>query len=168
MMVLDLPASHFRTPPAIAWTDGVSGDARFLDSTARESIQSLSRADSLDDGRLQVHDALVEQFEQCSERGWDGYGAEPVRQDTYQHAYRFVEALPPGFPMPTVGAEADGHLTLEWYRNPSRVVSVSVSPEGDLHYAALLGGTARRSGTEPFLGEVPTDLLQIIRRVVVT
>jgi hypothetical protein len=150
----------------MVWTTGVSGDARFIDSTARESIRELSRAYSLDDGRLRVQGALVEQYAECSHRGWDGYGAEPVRQDTFRNAYRFIEALPHGFPMPTVGAEADGHLTLEWYRNPSRVVSVSVSPESDLHYAALLGGTARRNGTEPFLGEVPADLLQIIRRVV--
>jgi hypothetical protein len=165
MTLLDLPSSYDRTPPAMVWTAGVSGDARFIDSTARESIQGLSRAYSLDDGRMRVQEALVEQFEECSQRGWDGYGAEPVRDDTYRNAYRFIEALPHGFPMPTVGAEADGHLTLEWYRNPSRVVSVSVSPEGDLHYAALLGGTARRNGTEPFLGDVPADLLQIIRRV---
>lgn len=150
----------------MVWTTGVSGDARFIDSTARESIQDLGRAYSLDDGRMRVQKALVDQFEECSRRGWDGYGAEPVRQDTYLNARRFIEALPHGFPMPTVGAEADGHLTLEWYRNPSRVLSVSVSPEGDLHYAALLGSAARCNGTEPFLGDVPGDLLQIICRVV--
>jgi hypothetical protein len=150
----------------MVWTVGLSGDARFIDLNAQESIQKLSRAYSLDDGRMRVQTALAEQLEECSQSGWDGYGAEPVIEDTYRNAYHFIEALPRGFPMPTVGAEADGHLTLEWYSSPSRVVSVSVSPEGDLHYAALLGGTARRNGTEPFLGDVPTDLLQIIRRVV--
>jgi hypothetical protein len=67
--------------------------------------------------------------------------------------------------MPTVGAEADGHLALDWYASPSRVVSVSISPEGDVHYAALLGGAGRRSGTEAFLGDVPSDLLELIRRI---
>jgi hypothetical protein len=114
---------------------------------------------------MQVQNALSEQFETCLKRGWDGYFAEPVSWDTFSNASRFLEALPHGFPMPTVGAEADGHITLEWYRNPNRVVSFSISPEGDIHYAALLGGIIRRNGTEMFLGEVPLDLLQLVRRV---
>jgi len=164
-MTLDMPYSYFSAPPAVVRTMGFGSDAQFIDSRALESHERLSHAWSLDDGRRQVQEALVERFENASRPGWDGYGAEAVSQATYRHAYGVVEALPRGFPMPTVGAEPDGHLTLEWYRNPSRVVSVSVSPEGDLHYAALLGSAARRNGTEPFLGSIPADLLEIIRRV---
>ena len=68
--------------------------------------------------------------------------------------------------MPTVGAESDGDITLEWYSSPEKVISVSISPDGDLNYASLLGTSSRRNGAEPFLGEVPSDLLNLIRRVV--
>lgn len=166
MILVDSIPHYIWPPPAIVRTVGFSNDAQFIESKAQNSFKDLRKAYSLDDGRMRVQEALVDQFDNCSQHGWDGYGAEPVRQETYNNAYRFIEALPHGFPMPGIGAEADGHLTLEWYRNPSRVVSVSVSPDGDLHYAALLGRTSRFNGTEPFLGDVPANLLQVIRRVV--
>jgi hypothetical protein len=104
-------------------------------------------------------------FDECREPGWDGYWAEAVRPETYEFANRFLLALPAGVLTPSVGAESDGHLTLEWYRDPSRVLSVSVSPEGDLHYAALLGNTSHSNGTEPFRGEVPGKILRLIGRL---
>lgn len=38
-----------------------------------------------------------------------------------------------------------------------------VSPEGDLHYAALLG-SSKVYGTEPFFGETPSRILELIRQ----
>ena len=115
--------------------------------------------------RQPVFQALAAQAESCAQRGWDGHGAEPVSLDAYRCAYRLVETLPSGCPMPGVGAEPDGHLTLEWYRSPDQVLSVSVSPEGVLNYAALLGDTSRRTGSEIFHNRVPVDLLHLIRQV---
>lgn len=166
-MLLEIPSGLPNLPPAVVCTVGLSRDAQFVDQFARDSLTKFRQARFLDDGRRGVQSKLAGQQEHCARPDWDGYGAEPVTMDTYRNACRFVEALPAGFPMPSVGVEADGHLTLEWYRNPSRVVSVSISPEGCLHYAALLGASIRKSGTELFLGEVPADLLQLIRRVIV-
>lgn len=118
--------------------------------------------------RQKVFQALAAQSESCANPGWDGYGAEPVSRDSYHSAYRVVESLPSGCPMPGVGAEPDGHLTLEWYRSPNQVLSVSVSPEGELNYAALLGSTSRRTGSEVFQNNVPGDLLHLIRQVFAT
>jgi hypothetical protein len=63
--------------------------------------------------RHEVFQALAVQAEACEKPGWDGYSAEPVAVDAYRSAYRLVEQLPAGIPMPSVGAEPDGHLTLE-------------------------------------------------------
>lgn len=98
----------------------------------------------------------------CSQSNWDGYGAMPVSRDTYELACQFVEALPPGMPAPSVGAEPDGHMTLEWYKSPHQTISISVSPEHELHWAMLFG-TSRTYGTEPFYEEVPIEL---IRRII--
>ena len=103
--------------------------------------------------------------EKCDAANWDGYGASPVAKQTYSHARSFLDALPVGTPVPTVGAEPDGHLTFEWYRSPRRLLSVSVSPEGELHYAALIG-PAKAYGTEPFASEAPQAILDLIRRVI--
>jgi hypothetical protein len=92
---------------------------------------------------------------------WDGYGGATVAVETLVRAYLFVAALPEYAREPSVGAEPDGHVTLEWYRAPRRVLSISVSPEGDLCYAALLGAS-KRYGTEPFYGSVSEDILRLI------
>ncbi len=118
--------------------------------------------------RQRVIQALAAQAESCGKPGWDGHGAEPVSAAAFRTACRLVESLPPGCPLPGVGAEPDGHLTLEWYRSPSQVLSVSVSPEGVLSYAALLGDTSRRTGSETFQHRVPDDLLHLIRQVCAT
>jgi hypothetical protein len=102
--------------------------------------------------------------QECSSGNWDGYGAAPIGEETLFQACSFLEALPLGTRAPSVGAEPDGHITFEWYRSPRRTLSVSVSPESDLHYAALVG-PAKAYGTEPFLGEVPQVILDLINRV---
>lgn len=107
---------------------------------------------------------LCDVYDQCHEPNWDGYGAPPISQDTYREAYRFLESLPWGTTKPTVGAESDGHLTLEWHRSSRRTLSVSISADGDLHYAALLG-ISKAYGAEPFFGETPQSILDLINRV---
>ena len=101
---------------------------------------------------------------ECAAENWDGYGAAPVAQETLAQATAFLRALPLGVARPTIGAEPDGQVTFEWYASPRRTLSVSVSAEGDLHYAALLG-PARQYGTEAFLGVIPSGILELIRRV---
>ena len=161
--------------------DLVSLARSFVDKTGQTDLSGLledalqdylkshpfGQADAHTDAeRQRVFQALAAQAESCDKPGWDGYGAQPVSLEAYRWAYRIVETLPAGVPMPQVGAEPDGHLTLEWYRSPSRVLSVSVSPEGELNYAALLGETSRRTGSEVFQGIMPSDLLHIIHQVV--
>ena len=111
-----------------------------------------------------MFDELLKTFEECSEPNWDGYRAEAVRKETYHLAHQFLAALPLGAPAPSTGAEPDGHLTFEWYGSPQRTLSVSVSPDGDLHYAALVG-SAKAWGTEPFFGEIPKVIDTLIRRL---
>src|SRR5205807_2411094 len=116
----------------------------------------------LDNGK--VFEELLKTFEECLQPNWDGYGAQSVREETYQLAYRVLAALPLGTPVPSIGAEPDGQITVEWHRSPQRTMSVSISPDGDWYYAALLG-SARTCGTEPFIGAVPKVVADLIHRV---
>jgi hypothetical protein len=118
---------------------------------------------ALDSGKG-VFEELLKTFEECREPNWDGYGAQSVREETYQLAYQVLATLPPTTPAPSLGAEPDGHITVEWYRSPRRTLSVSISPHGDLHYAALLG-SAKACGTEPLTGAVPKVVADLIQRV---
>jgi hypothetical protein len=107
---------------------------------------------------------LLKTFEECRQPNWDGYGAQSVREETYDLAHQFLTALPLSTPMPSIGAEPDGHITVEWYRSPQRTLSVSISPDGELHYAALLGAE-RICGTETFRARMPQVLSDLIARI---
>ncbi len=107
---------------------------------------------------------LQQTAQECSMPNWDGYGAHAVSLDTLANACRFLKALPLGAPTPEFGADPDGDLNFEWHRSPERTLSVSLSGKGDIYYAAILG--ARKShGSEPFFGEVPRDILNLIEKV---
>lgn len=144
-------------------TRGFSDAARFIEKTAREGRRYLHESNAFGIEST-VRDELATVWEECREPNWDGFQAIPVSQDTLRSAYLFLESLPLGFPPPSIGSEPDGHLTLEWHRSARRTLSISVDPDGDLHFAALFGPN-RDYGTEAFFGEVPDNILNLIRRV---
>ena len=103
-------------------------------------------------------------YAECRTPNWDGYGAQAVAEDTFALACKVLDSLPVGMPAPSVGAEPDGHLTLEWHRSAQRTLSLSISPEGDLHYAALIGANTA-CGTEHFHGEMPDQIMSLYQRI---
>lgn len=111
-----------------------------------------------------MFEELLKTFEECGEPDWDGYGAEPVREETHDLAQKFLAALPAQNLEPSIGAGPDGHITVEWYRSPQRTLSVSISLNGDLHYAALVG-EERICGTETFRDRMPEVLAALLKRV---
>ncbi len=112
-----------------------------------------------------MFEELFQTFEECREPNWDGFSAQPVSDETYHLAVEFLKALRFGTPAPFIGAEPNGHLTVEWYRSPHRTLSVSIGRDGDLHYAALLG-TEKICGTEAFRARMPLALRDLIARIV--
>jgi hypothetical protein len=162
-MLIEMTASALISFNALS-AHGASTEAQFVAERANEARRHLYESNALGLQKREVFEELCAVTEECRTRNWDGYGADPVLDDAYQLAYRFLEALPPGTPAPSVGAEPDGHLTLEWYRSPHHTLSVSVSPEGDLHYAALVGPN-KAYGTEAFFWDVPKAILDLIHRL---
>lgn len=146
-------------------TFGASGAAEHVFKKIEEGRAQLRKSNSFGAGVKNAIEELHGLADECSSVGWDGYDAEPVERKTIRQAEQFLNALPLGMAAPSVGAEPDGQITFEWYQSPRRILSVSISSEGDLHYAALLG-YSRRYGTEPFFGEVPFDILKLVHRTV--
>jgi len=148
-------------------TQAFSDAARYVDRVACESFRQLQDSSSFGVDSA-VRDELAAVAEDCREPDWDGYGARPVTQDALRNAYEFLESLyfqpVPGALPPSVGADPDGDLTLEWHRNGRRTLSISISPYGDLNYSALLGPN-REFGTEVFYGDVPANIRRLIRRL---
>lgn len=145
-------------------TFGLSSAAEFVDEQIANGRKQLRKSNSFGSSIAGAIEELRGVEDKCKSTGWDGYGAAPVEQETVEQAERFLNAFPLGVDAPSVDAEPDGQIAFEWYQSQYRMLSVSVSPDGDLHYAALLG-YSRRYGTEPFFGEVPAEILRLVQRV---
>lgn len=144
------------------FTGGFSREAELVTEATRKGYRRLQSSNAL--GVEPVREELGTVWEECWSPDWDGFGAVAVSQDSLRNTYRVLESLPLGFPLPSIGAEPDGQLTLEWHRSPSHTLSVSVDPDGYLHYAGLFGPN-RRYGTEVFYGELPEMIQRLIREV---
>lgn len=143
-------------------TSGLSEAAKILQQTQRGIELRCKYAVTL--SRQEAMDAVWEAW-QATEEGWKSADDETaISKEVRDTAIRFVEALPLGFPQPSVSAEPDGHINLEWYRNPRRVISVSVAPSDRLHWAALIGSESPR-GAVRFIDRVPESILHYIARV---
>ena len=132
--------------------------AEFID------VKIAAPTNRLQDSILGHDAALSELFDvwhDCREPNWDGYDAFAVPQVNMLAAYGLVRSLPFGFPRPSIGAEPDGMMTLEWYHSPHRLLSVSVDPTGYLHYAGLYG-VGRRHGRMAYFTKAPNELLKLI------
>jgi hypothetical protein len=144
-------------------TPGFSDAAVYVDEVTRRPRMKLHESHVFEIGSA-LRDELATVWEECREPNWDGFGALPVSQETLQNVYRLLESLPLDCPAPSIGAEPDGALTLEWHRSARRTLSVSVGDDGNLHFAGLFGPN-RAYGTEAFFGEVSKTILELIRRV---
>lgn len=71
-------------------------------------------------------DQLQQTYEECRAPGWDGYGAEPVSDATYQRVREIMSRWPADAMPPTFGAEPDGCITVEWYGSKG-ILSVSIN-----------------------------------------
>jgi len=145
-------------------TEGFSFEAKTIDVAVSPLTPGLSSVATLRGERERLLSDLCSLVDDRSNEDWDGYGAEPVSEDAFRQAYFFIEDLDDDVEMPTLGAEPDGHITMEWYRAPDRLVSVSIGPGGELTFAALDGGHPY-SGSTQFTGSVPQTILALISKV---
>lgn len=162
-MILEMTASALLAYGA-ASSRGNSATAQFIAEQHRSGLSRLQESLVLGLYGKGALNNLDQVYVECQKPGWDGYGALPVSETTHDLAHQFIDALPLGTSLPAFGAEPDGHLTMEWYRSSRRTLSVSVSPEGELHYAAL-SGMSKAFGTEVFYGEAPKKIVDLIHEV---
>lgn len=162
-MILEMTASALLTYGLVS-SQGNSSTAQFIAEQRRSGINRLQQSLVLGLYGKGALSGLIEIYKECQRPGWDGYGALPITETTYELAQQFIDALPLSTPLPAFGAEPDGHLTMEWHRSSRRTLSVSISPEGELHYAALLG-MSKAFGSEIFYGDAPKKIVDLINEV---
>jgi hypothetical protein len=146
-------------------TPGVGPDQQRLWALLQETLQRLVDTVSLGEPLQKTYRQLYQVLEDCGRSDWDAYGAAPVLLESYENAKLFARSLPFSLSSPEVSAEPDGEITFEWYSHPTRVFSVSMGPNNELHYAGLFGAS-RAYGTEVFHEEIPEVILSHIKRAV--
>jgi hypothetical protein len=139
--------------------------AGFVAQEREKIFEILQMSNTLGFAAKGTFQQLEEVFEECSSEGWDGERAKPISGEVMQCAKSFLRSFPLGIEAPEIGAEPDGAITLEWYRSPNRVISVSINPGGWLYYAAIIGAT-KRHGVDFALFDVSDDLLGLILEVI--
>jgi len=146
------------------YSDENSNGAGYVAQEREKVFNYLQMSNALGFAAKGTFQQLEEVFEECSEQSWDGENAKPISKEVLQNAKMFLESFPLGIESPEIGSEPDGAITLEWYRSPSRVISISINPGGWLYYAAIIGST-RRHGMDFALFDVSEDLLALIDEV---
>ncbi len=111
-----------------------------------------------------IFQELEKVFQECSSDGWDGERAKPVSKEVLRSTVAFLESFPSGIEPPETGAEPDGAISLEWYRSPEKVISVSVNPGGEVYYAAIIG-TRRNHGKGSVRSGVSDNLPALVEKV---
>jgi hypothetical protein len=163
-MILEMTTSAFLCSWRFSRSPATSAEAGQIASAFQDSCRHLCASQSFGASHRASLEELSSVAEECKKPNWDGQGAAAISSETYLLAYKFIEALPIGIPVFSISAEPDGHLTFEWFRSSRRLLSVSIGPQGELHYAASLG-LRKRYGTEPFFGEVPGVVLELVSEV---
>jgi hypothetical protein len=145
-------------------TQGSSETAQFIEERTHFVRSELERPEFYYSIKKHVLPEVSEVISETSKGGWDGYDAQPLAKMVYYYAAAFLNSLPNSLRAPTVGAEPDGHLTFDWYHSPTRVLSISLSKDGLLHYAAIIGRN-KAFGSEVFDGALPRRIVELVSEV---
>lgn len=138
--------------------------ASYIDRERKKVSSHLHKSKALSFIGRGTFQELRKTLEECSLEGWDGERAKPVTKEVLRNTEVFLWSFPLGIESPEISAEPDGAVSLEWYRSPSRIISVSINPDGWMYYAVVIG-TAEDHGRGSALFGVPDKILNFIEEV---
>lgn len=127
-------------------TNALSDEAQKLGNAWYQMLQTFANVASIRP-RVNAIRELESAYEQCRTGNWDGEGAAPITEATYQEAVKFLELLPFTVATPEIVPEPNGSLGFEWSRN-HKVFVVSVKGRQTLSYAAA--GIQFPAGQAPY------------------
>jgi hypothetical protein len=119
----------------------------------------ISRGDVL----TQLREELEEISQECSQEGWDNYGASPINQPAIEEAWKVLEYMPLTIGIPEIVPEPHGGIGLEWRKGPNRVLVLSVVGQHKISFAAIFEG-GDTHGTEYFEESLPLPIFIQFRR----
>lgn len=145
-------------------SEGFGPEAIAVEHHIDDAWEHMFESISLSTVFEQTLEALEQAADEASHANWDGYGASKLDVLAFYNALRLLTALPTTTPIPDVGVDPDGEVSITWQLAPRNVFSVSVGPHGRLSYAGLFGAS-KAHGTEWLRTEIPQAVLDGIARV---
>jgi hypothetical protein len=150
-----ITADYFVRPLRLSHSSS-AGDDGYRQEVERVSPPAASPLQS------RAYAELAQIARECSEEGWDGYGAKPITRATCDRVALFLDDLPAWIAAPDLVPDSAVQIALEWYLRKAQTFSISIGEKGPLHYAGLFGQNQEVHGVEPFTDSVPTRLLEFI------
>ena len=97
---------------------------------------------------------------------WLGASSKGADFPAVQAGLRFLALLPPTYLANIeLAPEIDGAIGLDWYLNPEKQLSITLSANGELHYAAIVGPIERASGRLLFDDSIPEEIARLLGRI---
>lgn len=143
---------------------GFSREAILVASEKQSLAERLMETVTFGERDRDVLSRLLSVISETANEGWDGYGALPVSFRSYLKTMKFLCTLPGSVKLPEVSADPDGSMSMEWYRSPEWLVSISIDGNGKLDYAAIFGDR-KYHGSMYFADEIDKEVLNHIGRV---
>ncbi len=116
----------------------------------------------------EVLSALGEVYKECSEGGWDGYGAHAITEGSYERARKLIIMFAESFvnlPMPDITPEPNGDIALEWHRESKGTFAFSMDDNEKLTYAGIFDSSNTAYGKESFNDFIPQSIVCYIERL---
>ncbi len=144
-------------------SSGVSGEAEFLEQSSTDLARHAERSEALFGGKAQVLTELAMLASECSQAGWDGYDALPVSAVIAKRTADLIRALPADVSMPSIAAQPDAGISLEWSRGRLQTAALSVDAVGRVSYAWILGDDRGHAAGTTHAGQLSPRILEVIR-----
>ncbi len=152
--------------PWIGWAGpGAGEDAETIRMRIAEAFEHL--LDSATGGMMAraAAEELAAIAEEAMADDWDGKGGLAIDPLSVAQSLRFLTLMPSDLPAPHVSVDPDGEVAFDWQTESGSGFSISFAPDQMLVFAGIFP-VARLRGAEYFADEIPSAILEGIRRAV--
>jgi hypothetical protein len=142
----------------------VKEQSSMSDIEVDDCIEAIEIAEEQERFKL-AYNELDEVYDECSEKDWDGYGAEAITAKAYNEAKIILNIIPTSYPEPEITPEPGGGIGIEWYKGEGESFIISVDGSKVMVYAGLFGKNNETYGNESFRNTIPRVIFEFLDRL---
>jgi len=104
--------------------------------------------------------------ETCSKPDWDGEGADPVKEKTFEIAQQFLDWLPDDLPFPQVAPVDIDAMDFHWPQYHLLVTTVTVYDTTIDYYGEHHGVTIKPKTKPIYFDAIPPEIITFLREAI--